>query len=266
MSEEIEGNVIYIPVEVRASTKKVVDELSKQVNDTHKKMNEILSVSAKASPGESSLTEEPSEETKEAQTPEGEDFIDKLVGTTTAQQKTVTPEEEPSEEDKAVNDVLKNAIGDDINDAIETNTKSGGKLSLTSILKSAGISNAEDVVSSFTNPLGILKTAAMGVPIVGGVIAVGETAISAGQDLFNMLTARGMPFDLHFKRQINQEQDELISRQQQQSIHLGQDQIIRVNSPGQKFNPAYTVNTLQQVRNQTIFHQSQWQIRKGYNF
>ena len=272
MSEEIEGNVIYIPVEIRSKTKEIVNQLSKEVNDIHKKLSEVVQVKNQVPAATEILEQEQPTESEESQTQteEDESFFDKLTNVQTSpSESSLTPGQEQkttesNEEDKAIQDLLKNEIGNDINDAMETETKPGGKLSIQSLFKQAGMTNPEDAVETITNPFAKIMSLARTVPILGGVMAAGSMGFEAAQELFQVLTSRGMPFDLHFRRVINNENDELVSRQQNMAIHLGMDQIIAVNTKSQKFNPNFTVNTLQEVRNKEIYQQNQWRIRKGY--
>lgn len=272
MSEEIEGNVIYIPVEIRSKTKEIVNQLSKEVNDIHKKLSEVVQVKNQVPAATEILEQEQPTESEESQTQteEDESFFDKLTNVQTSpSESSLTPGQEQkttesNEEDKAIQDLLKNEIGNDINDAMETETKPGGKLSIQSLFKQAGMTNPEDAIETITNPFAKIMSLARTVPILGGVMAAGSMGFEAAQELFQVLTSRGMPFDLHFRRVINNENDELVSRQQTMAIHLGMDQIIAVNTKSQKFNPNFTVNTLQEVRNKEIYQQNQWRIRKGY--
>lgn len=99
------------------------------------------------------------------------------------------------------------------------------------------------------NPAGFLlqfiSTVGLPISVVTAIISSPQMV----QRLVDFLTARGGPFDKYFKRQLQNEQNPFLSREQQKLVQIGEQQVIFSQFQGFGNSNGYlTSNTLAQVR------------------
>jgi hypothetical protein len=225
VSEDIEGNVIWIPFELRLVDQEKITALHNQIEQDNKKLKEM---------GDKT----PRERAKESTSNESTSKTSSLTPGPIKSEGTVESfKDDPFLKQKV--DSLEKKIN-----AIESKIGQG--------------------LSFVSNPFGFLKNGILSKLGAAGLIAT--FGIEAFQQVFTLLTAKNMPFDLHFKRIIATEYDKLRSREYRQDIRIGVKQVIFTSGIGQKFNPLNTFNNLNEVRNGEIFKMDSFKIRKGYNY
>lgn len=164
----------------------------------------------------------------------------------------------------SVEESLEFEINSAIGDAIESETRPGGRFDIMSLLNQAGFDpkSVDDWFAMIRNPTGFFSVMFTRViPILGAIYTAKEIA----EFIFAELTARGRPFDLTFRRTISEEFIKLRSRELRQQIRVGERQAIFVSEAGAT-HPVNVVNTLELVRNKEIFELDAFRVRKGYQF
>jgi len=222
MSEEIEGNVIWIPFEIRLVDQEKIKAIHDQIEQDNKKLKEM----GDKTPRQQAIEKEETEPAKSRLTP-GQSTAGKIIAQGNLQ--------EFDPKIKSLEQRVSN---------LENNITKG--------------------MSFVTNPLGFLKNSLIGKLGAAGLLAT--FGIDLAKEMFDILTSKNMPFDLHFRRIMKNEYDVLRSREYRTDIRLGIKQLIVNTGPGQKFNPLYTFNNLGEVRNREIFAMDAFKIRKGSNY
>jgi len=227
MSEEIEANVIWIPFEIRLVDQEKIKAIHDQIEQDNKKLKEM---------GDKTPREQANNEITD-EGPKG----------------TVIPESEmtPGEKEAYLDSLKKSNPSNSLIKSLEQ------RISKLESLTQKGM-------SFVTNPFGFLKNSLLGKAGLVGMAA--SFGIDLGQELFQILTSKNMPFDLHFRRIMKNEYDVLRSREYRTDVRLGIKQLIVNTGPGQKFNALYTFNNLGEVRNREIFAMDAFKIRKGSNY
>lgn len=225
MSEEIEGNVIWIPFEIRLVDQEKIKAIHDQIEQDNKKLKEM---------GDKT----PRERAKE-QRDDSSPAVSRLS---------------PGAGDKVPGKVIAEGNIMDLDPKIKSLEQRVSSLE----------NNISKGMNFINNPFGFLKNSLLGKAGIAGMLAT--FGIDLSKQIFDILTSKNMPFDLHFRRIIKNEYDALRSREYRTDVRLGIKQLIVNTGPGQKFNPLYTFNNMGEVRNREIFAMDNFKIRKGYNY
>lgn len=250
---DIPGKKILIPVEVQAQAQQVILEMKKMIDEMDAKVSKFQSmgfvgmgVAAGAAANQ-------------------QNFLKKAgvigVNDSIKEQENL---ERKVKSGAGFESALNKAIDDTVEEVIDKETSSGGRLDVKKLLGMAGFDskNMSDWFSMVTNPRGFFQVFFLRVlPILGGVLTAKEIA----EFIFHELTARNRPFDLTFRRTINEEFIKLRARELRQQIRVGERQAIFVSEAGVS-HPVEIVNTFELVRNGDIFQLDAFRIRKGYQF
>jgi len=227
---------ILIDVELQVKAQEVIREMKKEIDQMDSKLSKFQSSGLGAAAGV---------------TGKGNQFLAKrgILG---------------AGAEGAADESIESEINSSIIEAIETETNQGGRLDIMRMLNQAGFDpkSVDNWMSMIKNPAGFFSVMFTRViPILGAIYTAKEIA----EFIFQELTARNRPFDLTFRRTINEEFIKMRARELRQQIRVGERQAIFVSEAGAT-HPINVVNTLELVRNREIFDLDAFRVRKGYQF
>lgn len=251
MSASISGKKILIPIEVQAQAQEVIREMKKTIDDMDSKTSKFQAMGFGALGG--------------AAAGGSQNFLKSAGITGVAEsQRSASRLSRKVQSGSGFNESLELAIDQGIEEVIDVELSSGGRLNIKNMLAQAGFDsrNVDQWMSMIKNPSGFFQIMFTRViPILGGIL----TAKAIAEFIFTELTARNRPFDLTFRRFINEEFIKLRARELRQQIRVGLRQNIFVSEAGET-HPINVVNTLELVRNGQIFELDVYKVRKGYQF
>ncbi len=251
MSQNISGKKILIPVEVQAEAQQVIAEMKKMIDEMDSKTSRFQSMGFAGIAGAAAASKG--------------DFL-KSAGITGVadSQRAAGRLSRKVQSGAGFESALEKAVDDSIEEVIDLETSPGGRFHIEQLLAQAGFDPASvnSWMNMVKNPAGFFQVFFTRVlPILGAVVTAKEIA----EFIFVELTSRNRPFDLTFRRFINEEVIKLRARELRQQIRVGERQAIFVSEAGAT-HPINVVNTLELVRNGEIFNLDAFRVRKGYQF
>jgi len=124
-----------------------------------------------------------------------------------------------------------------------------------------GMEGAQTLVGLARNPAGFLVNIIRMHPYIAAALM----AAGLGVAVFELLTRKGMPLDIHFKRILALEINKGRRREERQQIRTGRRQVIFTSNSGST-TPELAFNSYEAVRNGEIFAMDIFRVRSGYQF
>lgn len=246
---DIPGKKILIPVEVQAQAQQVIVEMKKMIDEMDAKVSKFQSMGFVGMAGAANQ----------------QNFLKKAgvigVNESIKEQENI---EQKVKSGAGFEDTLNRAVDDSVQEIIDKEISTGGKLAnAQKFLGVTGFNKEtfENLKDLALNPKMIAMKVAKAMPYA----AIALIAYEVGKLLYDKLTSRNGLFDLTFRRHVEEEFIKLRARELRQQIRVGERQAIFVSEAGVS-HPIETINTLELVRNGDIFNLDTFRVRKGYQF